>query len=126
MTIGPNLLVLLPYSHLKNGQVLTQWDLVTHRMNLLIWLPCIKLKQLLGINTMGLSAPRAHYIGIISLQMVKKLRDIIPPYILESMNLWQIEKNTYIKHPQNIYQPESLSNNMNINFCILIWFILWS
>ena len=49
---------------------LTQWDLVTLGMTLLILLPFRQLKKLIGINPMGLSAPREYSLVIIYLQTV--------------------------------------------------------
>ena len=67
---------------------------------------------------MGLSVPRDDSIVIIDLQTVKKITWDQPSIYTGFNEIVTNRKKSDIKHPQNIYQLESWSKNMNIHFYI--------
>ena len=67
-----------------------------------------------GIDPMGLSSPRSYSLVIFALQIVKKIVKYQPSKYAGVNEIVKNRQNSDIKHPQNIYQLETLSNNMNL------------
>ena len=105
--LGPNILILLPFSQLKNDEGLTQFYLVPLGLTLLILLPYRQKHKVIGINPIGLIAPRDDSRVIIDLHTLNQIARDQPSIYTGVIELVTNRQHYDIKHPQNIYQLES-------------------